>query len=725
MITNELLESALQYAGRGWHVFPLVPQGKTPLTKRGFKDAATDRQRIESWWRWKPQANVGIATGQVSRLFVLDIDPAKRGVETLRELVAMHAPLPPALTVRTGSGGWHLYYLLSERDRIGPSAADGLDVRCDGGYVVAPGSIHPNGTAYRWDNGLPLGVAPEWLMAWAAARKGETPKAPKPSVSIGPRPAWLGSPISEGLSLAHRAALPADPIDWHQVDRALDLIPASVGNDSWVAVGMALHATGLAEALEIWDEWSATASEKYVEGECAKRWASFESGARGIGTLFIEAKKYGYTETYEEPVKTEINGHAALPPQFTANPAQAIQFLDFTEEGKVRATCANTRIALRKLGIECRHDVFHGKMLVGGHPIAQWAGELSDHAVLMLRVMVRRHYGFDPGKEHAFDAAMQECLQHPFDPVVDWLDALKWDRVERLAGWLAQYMGAERSALNAQIARLALVAAVRRARSPGCKFDQIIVLEGPEGRGKSSAIEILAGADNFSDQSILTLDDRGQQEAVRGVWLYEIADMAGHARSENERIKAFASRTRDRARPAYGRCRVDEPRRCVFFATTNDEAYLRSLTGNRRFWPVKTGHIDLSGLARDRDQLWAEAAELERRGVPITLEGRLWGDVTALQASRQEDDPWQDILSAIAVKPVPASDGKGVELRISGKAIFEAWLQIPSDRQNAGMAKRVAFIMRRLGWDGPKPLREGTGVIKGYTKAVTHATPVT
>ena len=118
------------------------------------------------------------------------------------------------------------------------------------------------------------------------------------------------------------------------------------------------------------------------------------------------------------------------------------------------------------------------------------------------------------------------------------------------------------------------------------------------GTDKSKAIETLAGVENFSDQSIFGVRDREQQELLAGVWLYEIAELSNIRRTEVEHIKAFASRTVDRARPAYGRTRVDQPRRCVLFATTNDDRYLKE--ADRRFWPVKTGSIDIGALARVR-----------------------------------------------------------------------------------------------------------------------------
>ena len=137
------------------------------------------------------------------------------------------------------------------------------------------------------------------------------------------------------------------------------------------------------------------------------------------------------------------------------------------------------------------------------------------------------------------------------------------------------------------------------------------MLESPEGKDKSTALSILSGGpENFSDQTILGRGDRDQQEMLRGVWVFEIADLSNIRKAEVEDVKAFASRTHDRARPAYGRFRVDLPRRGVIWATTNNSEYLKSQTGNRRFWPIEvaaTKPIDIEGLTRDRDQLLAEA----------------------------------------------------------------------------------------------------------------------
>ena len=181
-----------------------------------------------------------------------------------------------------------------------------------------------------------------------------------------------------------------------------------------------------------------------------------------------------------------------------------------------KKTYRNAREAIKALGITCAYDEFHDRHLVGGEPIQQWAGELSDAATTVLRQMIVEHFGFDPGKDNINDAATALCLENRFNPILDYMGGLKWDGVARLETWQTTYLGAEDTPLNRAIGRLTLVAAVRRVRKPGCKFDQIPVWEGPEGSNKSTAIATIAGEGNFSDQTILTCSDKEQQELLRG-----------------------------------------------------------------------------------------------------------------------------------------------------------------------------------------------------------------
>ena len=166
-------------AERGWSVFPLWPRAKTPACKRGFKNATTNPATIRRYWLAEPSFNIGIATGLPSRgVWVIDTD-GTLGAETLRNLEAQHGPLPPTLTSMT-SRGPHLWFVAdgpiqSTAGRVGP----GLDVRGDGGYVVCPPSIHPDGTIYKWIDSTPPAVAPAWLVNLTRPR----PISSTPSIS--------------------------------------------------------------------------------------------------------------------------------------------------------------------------------------------------------------------------------------------------------------------------------------------------------------------------------------------------------------------------------------------------------------------------------------------------------------------------------------------------------------------------------------------------------------
>ncbi len=187
MTAKSLLESALDLAARGFPVFPLRVRGKKPLTEHGFKDATTDPTQIRAWWTKWPDANIGMPTGAVSGIDVLDVDAKTGGRKTIADLEAEHGSAD-SLTVETGGGGLHLWYTHVEGVRNRAGMLPGLDVRGDGGYVVVPPSIHPNGTAYRWLHGIgpdfaPVAPWPAWLLkiVLPAPRLASTAPAPQPS----------------------------------------------------------------------------------------------------------------------------------------------------------------------------------------------------------------------------------------------------------------------------------------------------------------------------------------------------------------------------------------------------------------------------------------------------------------------------------------------------------------------------------------------------------------
>jgi hypothetical protein len=413
------------------------------------------------------------------------------------------------------------------------------------------------------------------------------------------------------------------------------------------------------------------------------------------------------------------------------------QFVDLDgKSGIPTATFMNACVAIRLLGTKCSYDSFHDKRYIGGVEMTTDAsGQVSDEACLALRNMCRNAFKFDPGKNNMWDAVQFMCRLGVYHPVKDYLNSVKHGGKPRIDTWMIDYMGAPDTPFVRAVGRMMLVASVRRVMVPGTKFDYICVLESPEGFNKSSALAALYGAENFSDQSILGLTDKELQEAVRGRWGMEAADLSGMRKAEIEKIKAQLSRQIDRTRPAYGRAVIDAPRCVVFWGTTNDEEYLRSQTGNRRFLPVPVGRIDVAAIERDRDQLWAEAVDAEIVGEDIMLPKPLWAAAAAEQDARTQWDPWQQGLRNIGVRAAAREkhnanlrqmgDEDALALgavyqcvagqeRVSSHYLLTEAMQIPLARQTAEDGKRVGMVVRKDGWQGPKPMRIGGETMKGY-----------
>lgn len=200
----------------------------------------------------------------------------------------------------------------------------------------------------------------------------------------------------------------------------------------------------------------------------------------------------------------------------------------------------------------------------------------------------------------------------------------------------------------AAVAKKFMISAVARALKPGCKVDSMLVLEGAQGAGKSSAARVLAGFDYFSD-NLPAMGTKDASDHIRGKWIIEVGELSAMQKSEVESTKAFISRQEEKFRPAYNRKEITYKRRCVFIGTTNQDAYLRDETGNRRFWPVRVETIDLTRLKRDRDMLWAEAVYLYRNGEKWHLTDDEVPLAVAAQQDRVSEDIWQATLSVALV----------------------------------------------------------------------------
>lgn len=370
--------------------------------------------------------------------------------------------------------------------------------------------------------------------------------------------------------------------------------------------------------------------------------------------------------------------------------AEADDSFDCDKEGRpFAASQRNIRLAMRKLGVVVRHDLFAGRDKIDG--LEGFGPPLDDAAANRLWLLTDERFKFRPSRDLFLTVIADAARQNAFHPVAEYLAALRWDGVPRIGRWLANYGGADDTAYSQAVGELILVAAVRRVRQPGVKFDEMLVLESPQGTNKSTALKALAVRDDwFTDDLPLNAEAKRVIEALSGKWIVEAGELKGMRQGGANHLKGLLSRTHDKARMAYDHLEREVPRQCVIVGTTNDSRYLRDTTGNRRFWPVAVTGFDLESLRRDRDQLWAEAAAREAEGAPIRLDPALWGDAAAEQDARRVEDPFYESLHVALGEEMAGKLKADDAWRIVGRV---AGMRTQDDMERLGDA------MRRLGFD--------------------------
>ena len=258
------------------------------------------------------------------------------------------------------------------------------------------------------------------------------------------------------------------------------------------------------------------------------------------------------------------------------------------------------------------------------------------------------------------DAALDiHASIHAFNEVQDYLQGLMWDGIPRLDTLFIDYLGAEDDAAGycRTVCRKSFVAAVTRAMSPGCKFDNMLILCGPQGIGKSTILDRMSHG--WFNDSIRTFEGKEAAELLPGVWIVEVAELDAFRRTDVARIKQFLSLRFDRYRAAYGRNMKEQPRSCVFFGTCKQMDFLQDTTGNRRFWPVDVGKATpKKSVWRDLDdatvsQVWAEAVSRWRIGEPLYLSEKLEAAAREHQEQHRDTSPWEGPIHEFMARPVP------------------------------------------------------------------------
>jgi hypothetical protein len=652
-----ILEVRQALVDHGFVPIPVV--GKAPPFKKWQKVENVSRTMLEAWAKNWPQAtNTGILTKFTPTLDA-DIlnEPAAIAIEELvrerfeeRGYILPRIGKPPkrAIPFRTIDPFTKITVNLIAADG---STGEKIEFMCDGQQIVAAG-IHPDtGRPYTWPLGNPTDIAHDDLPDISEA---EAQKLVDDIVELLCRDFGYTRAAERAATRKGNGARPGDPAeDWQRLvddiraghavhantrDLAAKMVRSGMDGGAVVNFLRGLMNSSAAPRDERWQDryddlprLVDTAQAKFEQAAAVAAAASGPAGAPPpTPSALVPAT----------PTPAPGSGSSGPPPPSPPPPPSSPAAGPTPSAGAGPSpgqTIARQAYMRGRSAWACNA----GNVLLALKQEPELIGAFGYDQMLWCDVLLRPLFKPDPNfvsrpvtdidiiavQEHlqwlgfcrlgtntTHDAVSKYAHQHAFHPVREYLDALRWDDEARLCTWLADCFGAELNQYTAEIGIMFLVSMVARIYKPGCKVDYMVILEGEQGLLKSSACNILAGG-YFSDQ----LPDITNKEAfqhLRGKWLIEVAELRAYSRAAIDHFKEFLVRETERYRPPWGRKEVHEERQCVFIGTTNKALYLRDETGNRRFWPVKIGNIDLNWLRTNRDQLFAEAVQLYRARVP-------------------------------------------------------------------------------------------------------------
>ena len=664
---STVANAALDLYRRGIAPVQLQPRSKKPVHNNWQHKRLTEAEIINIFTGGT--YNIGAQLGPVSNNLVdVEFDS-----ETMRALAPQFLPPTRAIFGRQSKPRSHwLYYCPALHDgqhgaAISLKGADGKEMTSlrigdsgKGAQSMVPPSTHPDGEPVEWVDGC--------------------------------EPAQVGAELEQQFRHCAIAAILAD--HWPRASGSRDTIANAAAG--WLAM------RGLTE-----EQTTAIigAAAEYAKDEEVK------SRLRCVKDTYSKLEK-GEKITGWTTLTKLIDGRAAK--QLVTALAAKSRFPDLTKDGTPCINSApNTVAAVEMLEIECRYNLFSLQYSTDGHNLIDFVGELSDPALYRLREMIYERFHLKTTVTTVKEAVFTLANHHRFHPVRDYLDGLQWDSVARIDKWLITYGGADDNEYVRAVGALVLVAAVRRVRSPGCKFDETLVLEGEQGHNKSTALKVLAVKPEwFSDSVDFNLRGREAIEQTTGIWIAEIPELRGLRAGDRDKRKAFQSREADIGRLAYGYTVTRARRQFIPIATTNDEKYLDDLTGNRRFWPISHVKFDLEALAHDVNQLWAEAAAREASGASIRLPEELWLAAAEQQQGREIENPFIATLDNVLRTKHEMEDGTWVyDQPMNGKLVVEdAWriLDLKPGQRSQKHQEQLGDAMKKLGWKRIR-LRVGEG----------------
>ncbi len=629
MTLPKLLET---YLDLGFHLLPIAPGDKVPyfeFAPNGVYSASNDRDVIKQWYSSGPPGlNFGIACGTAlpegGYLAVVDVDDYKEDGRRREDL-----DLPYTATQFTQSGGAHFFYR-SDAPIGNGSLAPGVDCKGLAGYICVEPSVGARGS-YIWDTGAHISDTPlAHLPAWAI----KAPDRPRPVDTSDDDPAntvlgaafrfmgWLGE-FQRGKRYAR-----CPWADTHSNGTGLGgdsssvLLPATDTSRFGAFVCKHSHCDGRS-SLDAWNE-------------CSE-----------------EAKRAAHREV---PMPARTVDVAIDPDEWDTVTSTGITrgniTYKMTKEGAVYdLTLANVATILTFApweGVIAYDEMGEQPVVIKQAPIERtptaYPRPWSDNDDSQVSVWIQRsNVPMNVSSKLVCEAANTVAKTNRINHLTAYLDGLKHDGTPRIDRWLVDYCNAKDSEYVREVGRMWMLSAVARAYAPGCQADYVLVLEGEQRTGKSTALRLLGGRWFTDDLGDVTTKDA--PERIRGNWVVEISEMAGILIKETSVVKGFITRREDNYREAYGRRGSKFPRRCVFAGTVNESQYLNDPTGGMRYWCVMTDSPNLRKLAEDRDQLWAEAvARYKAKETWYPIGQDFFRIAKEEQERRRLADPWETTL---------------------------------------------------------------------------------
>lgn len=582
IISQSLKSRALQYTlTDGYSIIP-VGLDKRPLLAswKEYQMRLPTEKEIENWWKKWPNANIGIVTGKISGIIVIDIDTYKKDHIDIEKF-------PTTFTVLTGNKGYHLFYNYVEGFTISANAykdLPGVDIRSDGGYVVAVPSVTSylkdgassggEYTVFRNENiqTFPLSLFP----------KIRTKRTLKETVKVqsGSRNDSLASVIGQLLQ-AER-----DENKW-----ASEVMPA---------------------ILHINQTYSPPLSLQEVE-------STFSS--------IVKKEKLRRENLILSPIQMEGEDGEMIPIKVRKNRA-GVPYKDMANVLLVLSTHPYYKHSIRYN--EFRQEIeYKGKAL-------------EEHDLVKIQYFMQTDAHLPSISKDAVYAAIQHyAAGKSYDEAKDWLTALTWDGVERLKSWVPRARGVTDDKYHQGIGSQWFMGIIRRIMNPGCIFDYMLVLVGAQGIGKTSFFRIVGGP--WYKSYTGAMDNKDFYLALRGAVIVDLDEGAAMYKSEAIKIKSIITETHDEFRAPYDRIMKKFPRRFVFSMSTNDTEPFRDVTGNRRYWTIDAKNVvDFKWLEENRDQLYAEAYHYFKEGKdPASIP---MDEVLEHQEAHLPSDSWADLV---------------------------------------------------------------------------------